>query len=53
MFRNRVAEQKIKRPKGSWYNFHTGKFAGNGQEIHVLNDSKERIYGEITVKEMK
>jgi len=34
-FINSAAERKVKLPKGSWYDFHTGKLAGNGQEITV------------------
>ena len=34
-FINKQTERKVKLPKGNWYNFHTGKLAGNGSTITV------------------
>lgn len=34
-FINKQTERKVNLPKGNWYNFHTGKLAGNGTTITV------------------
>ncbi len=41
-FYNRDTKRKVNLPKGNWYDFYTGKFVGNNQQITVtakaLND---------------
>jgi len=34
-FSNRQIQRKVRLPKGNWYDFYSGKFVGNGQEVVV------------------
>ena len=34
----------MKLPKGNWYDFHTGKFAGNGETIEISTPARMPLF---------
>ena len=42
-FINSDTKRDVKLPKGNWYDFYTGKFAGNDQEITVTAEQTDDL----------
>ena len=40
----KTKSRRVKLPKGNWYDFHTGKFAGNGETIEISTPGQMPLF---------